>query len=221
MRIPPDSFQTQGLRKKMIAGLEEKGIKSTKVLKIMEKIPRHFFYFDEIFIEKAYQDIAFQIGEGQTISAPYTVALQTSLLDIQKNDKVLEIGAGSGYQTAILEGLGAEVFSIERQEYLHQKTKRLFDFLQLKSKLLYSDGFEGYSSMAPFDKILLTCAAPVLPEQLLTQLKIGGKMVLPLEEGKNQILVYLFRASEKIFRYKKMGDCRFVPMLEKTMATFL
>ena len=217
MQTPTDSFQTQGLRKKMVQQLREKGIRSEEVLRAMLQVPRHFFYFDDIFSEKAYQNIAFQIGAGQTISAPYTVALQSEYLDVVPGMRVLEIGTGSGYQTAILEVLGAKIYSIERQKYLHEKTKKLLQNFGSKAHLIYGDGFEGLPDIAPFDRILVTCAAPNLPDTLLEQLAIGGKMVIPITVGEEkQDLFYFFRKSEQIFCYKNLGDCQFVPMLSNT-----
>ena len=217
MRIPPDSFQTQGLRKKLIQSLRAKGIDSEKVLGAMMQVPRHFFYFDDIFIEKAYQNIAFQIGAGQTISAPFTVALQTSLLEVQPGDKILEIGTGSGYQTAILCKLGAEVYSIERQKYLFEKTQKLLHALGIRAHLHYGDGFEGLPAFAPFDKILVTCAAAQTPDTLLEQLKVGGKIVLPFATSADtQDMFLLQRKSFQRFIYKNIGDCKFVPMLAET-----
>ncbi len=209
-----DTFRTQGLRKKMITELRSKGIVDEKVLQAMEEVPRHFFSWDEIFVEKAYQNIAFQIGAGQTISQPYTVAFQTELLEVSRNSKVLEIGTGSGYQAAILTKMGAKVYSIERQKYLHEKTKKLFQMLKIPCTLVYGDGYKGFPQAAPYDRIVVTCGAPYVPDTLLEQLAIGGRMVIPVGEGETQTMVLLVRKDEKTFQRSEMGVFRFVPMLE-------
>ncbi len=168
-----DNYRHKGLRKQLVDGLREKGIRSESVLEAINKIPRHFF-LDKVFVKQAYTNMAFQIGAGQTISHPYTVAFQSQLLDIKKGDKVLEIGTGSAYQTAVLCELGAKVFSIERQKELYLKSKQIIPKLNFNPKLKYGDGYVGWPTYAPFDKIIVTCGAPFIPEDLKTQLKVGG-----------------------------------------------
>ena len=174
-------------------------------------IPRHLF-FESSFLEFAYQDNAFPIGAGQTISQPYTVAVQSSLLDIQKGDKVLEIGTGSGYQAAVLYHMGAKVFSIERQRELYIKTKTLMTDLGYRIKMFYGDGYLGLPSYAPFNKIIITCGAPSIPEKLLEQLKPGGIMVIPLGETV-QTMTTIYKTAELEYIRKEHGEFRFVPML--------
>jgi len=186
MRNFEDTYRHKGLRKKLVDGIKDKGISDEHVLKAIEDLPRHYF-MDSAFDEKAYEDKAFPIGEGQTISQPYTVAYQTQLLQVRPFEKVLEIGTGSAYQAAVLASMGALVYTIERQ-------KKLFDlnrqFLFLKKypniKFFYGDGYEGLPTYAPFDKILITAAAPLIPPKLIDQLKPGGMMVLPVGEGEVQ-----------------------------------
>lgn len=174
-----DSFKHQALRKKLIQHLKKAGIKDFKILQAMEKIPRHFF-FNSAFLQFAYDDVAFQIGEGQTISQPYTVARQTELLEVRKGDKILEIGTGSGYQAAILSTLGAELYSIERNKKLHEKAKIMLGKLQCNVMCFYGDGYLGLPEFAAFDRIIVTAAAPYIPEPLLQQLKPRGILVIPV-----------------------------------------
>jgi protein-L-isoaspartate(D-aspartate) O-methyltransferase len=209
-----DNFKHKGKRFQMIAMLRDMGIVDEKVLAVMELIPRHAF-LDEAFLEYAYENKAFQIGEGQTISQPYTVAFQSQLLAIQKNDKVLEIGTGSGYQTAVLCGLGARVFSIERQRVLHDKAKRFLPMLHINPKLFYGDGYLGQPMFAPFDKIIVTAGAPYIPEPLKEQLKVGGIMVIPVGDNKGQKMYSVIKKSETSFETKLHGDFHFVPMLQQ------
>ena len=161
-----DSYRHKGLRKKLIAELAGKGISDTKVLEAMNKVPRHFF-LSSAFLEFAYENKAFQIGAGQTISQPYTVAFQSQLLEVEKGMKILEIGTGSGYQTAVLCELGAKVYSIERQKLLHDNAKSILNKMGYKPNLVYGDGYKGLPSFAPFDRVLITCAVPVIPNELL------------------------------------------------------
>ncbi len=214
--LPDDNYKHKGLRKKLVEVLREKGIENKDVLLAIENTPRHLFFSDTAlaFIH-AYDDKAFPIGCGQTISQPYTVAMQTSLLQVQKGDKVLEIGTGSGYQTAVLAALGAKVFSIERVKTLHDRTKRLLTTLKVPAKLFYGDGYQGLPTFAPFDKVLVTAGAPSIPKELLRQLKIGGCMVIPVGEGKEQIMQRILKTSETEFSIEEHGIFRFVPMLEK------
>jgi protein-L-isoaspartate(D-aspartate) O-methyltransferase len=208
-----DTYKTKGLRKALRNELEIKGITSFSVLSAIEKIPRHLF-IDSSFLEFAYQDKAFPIGEEQTISQPYTVAKQTELLQVKSKEKILEIGTGSGYQTCVLLELGAKVFTIERQRNLYLKTKELLTKLNYKpQQIVYGDGYAGLPNFAPFDKIIVTCGAPFVPEQLKQQLKIGGIMVIPVGENLQQMQVYT-KISDTEFSCEEHGDFRFVPMLE-------
>ena len=208
-----DSFRHQGLRKQLIEHLASKGITDLKVLNAMNKIPRHLF-MDNAFVNFSYQDKAFPIGEGQTISQPYTVAYQTELLHIQKGDKVLEIGTGCGYQTCVLLELGAKVFSIERHKELHLKAKNILRHLKYNCRLSFGDGYKGLPSFAPFDKIIITCGAPDVPEELLNQLKVGGVMVIPIGEGEEQLMKRITKVSEHEVEIEDFGVFKFVPMLE-------
>ena len=208
-----DNFKHQGMRKKLMDGIREKGIRDEKVLEAMMKIPRHYF-LDKAFLNQAYEDIAFKIGVGQTISQPFTVAYQTSLLDIHKGDQVLEIGTGSGYQTCVLLELGARVFSIERQKELFDKTKKRLPELGYSPKLFYGDGYKGLPSFAPFDKVLVTCGAPFVPEELIKQMKVGGVLVIPVGAGEVQIMTTILKTSESAFEKHELQQFRFVPMLE-------
>jgi protein-L-isoaspartate(D-aspartate) O-methyltransferase len=208
-----DTYKHKGLRKQLVQLLKSKKISDELVLKAMEKVPRHFF-MDTAFLGFAYDDKAFPIGADQTISQPYTVAFQTQLLELKKTDKVLEIGTGSGYQTCILCELVSKVYSIERQKFLFDKTSILLKDLQYQSKLFFGDGYKGLPSFAPFDKILITCGAPEIPEELLKQLKIGGIMIIPIGEGENQMMVKIERKSDNDFLKTEHGNFRFVPMLQ-------
>jgi protein-L-isoaspartate(D-aspartate) O-methyltransferase len=193
--------------------LREKGITDEQVLEAINKIPRHYF-LDAAFDNIAYLDKAYPIGEGQTISQPYTVAYQTQLLQCKPFNKVLEIGTGSGYQAAVLGTLGMQVFTIERQKKLFD-ANRSFDYLQKISnvKLFYGDGFEGLPTYAPFDKIIITAAAPHIPEKLLQQLKVGGVMVIPLNEGDKQRMLRITRNVDSSYTEQKYDEFSFVPML--------
>lgn len=213
IHLPEDNFKHQGMRKKLIDSLREKGIDNEEVLSAMMRVPRHFF-LDLAFLNQAYSDSAFQIGAGQTISQPFTVAYQTSLLNIKKGDKVLEIGTGSGYQTSVLVELGAKVFSIERQKELFDRTKDLLPAMRYSPKLFYGDGYKGLPAYAPFDKILITCGAPFIPEELVKQLKVGGIMVIPVGAGEVQVMNLIKKVSESSIEKKELKNFRFVPMLE-------
>jgi len=209
-----DTNKHKGLRNQLVATIEAKGIKDKKVLKAIGKIPRHLF-MDSGFIDFAYQDKPFPIGADQTISQPYTVAFQTELLDVEPNDKVLEIGTGSGYQTAILIELKAEVYSIERQKELYAKSKKFLPLVgYVPKKILFGDGYKGLPEFAPFDKIIVTAGAPFVPKPLLSQLKIGGKMVIPVGTGV-QVMKLFIRKGEKKFEEHEFGDFCFVPMLKE------
>lgn len=208
-----DTSKHQGLRNQLAKLLEEKGITSKNVLDAIRLIPRHLF-LDSSFENFAYQDKAFPIGADQTISQPYTVAFQSELLDIKKDDKILEIGTGSGYQTAVLCAMGATVYSIERQNKLFKKTSLLLPRLGFNpKKLIFGDGYKGLPEVAPFDSIIVTAGAPFIPHPLMAQLKVGGKLVIPLGE-ENQIMTMLIRKNETQFEKHEYGEFRFVPLLE-------
>ena len=207
-----DSFRHQGLRKQLIEHLASKGISNLKVLNAMNKIPRHLF-MDNAFVNFSYQDKAFPIGAGQTISQPYTVAFQSQLLEINPYDKVLEVGTGSGYQAAVLSLLDAEVFTIERQRELFLKTKKFLPTLGYNCMFVYGDGYKGMSKFAPFDKIIITCGAPFIPELLVAQLKVGGRMVVPIGDGDVQVMHLIEKISETETRVTTHGEFSFVPML--------
>ncbi len=208
-----DTYRHKGLRRKLIALLRKKGIKDERILHVMEALPRHFF-LEKAFEEWAYEDKPFPIGKEQTISQPYTVAYQTSLLSLQKRDKVLEIGTGSGYQAAILALLGARVYTIERQEFLHLKAKKTLKALKINNLRLYlRDGFKGLPEFTPFDKILVTAGATEIPETLKSQLAIGGLMVIPVGNRKMQQMIRVTRKSEQRYEIEKFDNFRFVPFL--------
>lgn len=212
-----DTYRHKGMRKNMVDELRSKGISDESVLAALMNVPRHFF-LSSAFLEFAYQNKAFQIGAGQTISHPYTVAFQTQLLDLNPGEKVLEIGTGSGFQTCVLCELKAKVFSIERQKSLFDKTKLLIPQLGYRPKLFYGDGYKGQPAFAPFDKILVTCGAPSIPMALVEQLKPGGKLVIPVGEGATQIMTEVVRISETEASSKEHGNFSFVPMLEDRQA---
>ena len=208
-----DTFKHQGLRQQLVDLIRAKGIQDEQVLDAINKVPRHLF-IDSGFLEHAYQDKAFPIAADQTISQPYTVAYQTELLQVKKGDKVLEIGTGSGYQTAVLCVLGAKVYSIERQQELFKKTSKFLPKLGYRpKKLVFGDGYKGLPDEAPFDGILVTAGAPVVPKPLLTQLAIGGRLVIPVGSD-IQIMTLYIRTSEKEFEKHEYGHFRFVPLLE-------
>jgi protein-L-isoaspartate(D-aspartate) O-methyltransferase len=209
-----DTPKHKGLRNQLVNVVKSKGISDENILKAISEIPRHLF-MDSGFIDFAYQDKAFPIGAGQTISQPYTVAFQTELLQIEAGDKVLEIGTGSGYQTAVLIALKAEVYSIERQKELYEKTRKFLPKLgYVAKKLKYGDGYKGWEEHAPFDKILVTAGAPFVPKPLLEQLKIGGKLVIPVGDDVQVMTLYI-RTGEKEFEKHEFGEFRFVPMLQE------
>jgi protein-L-isoaspartate(D-aspartate) O-methyltransferase len=207
-----DNYREQGARKRLVEILSKKGIEDEKVLHAIGKVPRHYF-FDETFWNQAYKDIAFPIGAGQTISQPYTVAYQTELLHIQKNDKVLEIGTGCGYQTCILMELGAKVFTIERQEKLYERTIQVLPYMGYKPKFFLGDGSIGIAEDAPYDKIIVTAGAPTVPEILLKQLKIGGILVIPVGDEKSQKMVTVLKTAEHDYERHVLDTFRFVPLV--------
>ncbi len=208
-----DTSKHQGLRKQLVSLLKEKGIVDSAVLNAISKIPRHLF-LNSSFEDYAYQDKAFPISANQTISQPYTVAYQTQLLEVRKDHKILEIGTGSGYQTAVLCMMGAKVYSIERQTELFKQTAALLPKLGIRPKhLSFGDGYKGLPNHAPFDGIIVTAGAPIIPKALMAQLKIGGKLVIPLGE-ENQIMTVLIRKNETQFEKQECGEFKFVPLLE-------
>ncbi|WP_115123175.1 protein-L-isoaspartate(D-aspartate) O-methyltransferase [Marinirhabdus gelatinilytica] len=208
-----DTPKHQGLRKKLVQTLERKGIANPEVLKAIGYIPRHLF-MDSGFLDHAYVDKAFPIAADQTISQPYTVARQTELLDLKRGDTVLEIGTGSGYQTAVLLEMGMQVYSIERQHELFKITKRFLPKLGYRAKkLVFGDGYKGLPETAPYDGIIVTAGAPYVPKPLLAQLKVGGKLVIPVGEH-SQIMTVFNRASPTNFEKEEFGEFRFVPLLE-------
>ena len=208
-----DSFIHMGMRKKLVDTLKRKGIMDEAVLEAVNTVPRHLF-MDSGFVDHAYVDKAFPIAADQTISQPYTVARQTELLQVKKGDKVLEIGTGSGYQTAILIELGALVYSIERQNELFKKTKLFLPKIGYRpKKLIFGDGYKGYKEAAPYDGIIVTAGAPFVPRELLSQLAIGGRLVIPVGESVQIMTVYT-RTEENKFEKKEHGEYRFVPLLE-------
>jgi protein-L-isoaspartate(D-aspartate) O-methyltransferase len=213
MRSFEDTYRHKGLRKKLVEIIRSKGITNEKILHAIERIPRHFF-LDSAFDEVAYEDKAFPIAEKQTISQPYTVAYQTMLLDVKSFDKILEIGTGSGYQACVLAELGAQVYTIERQKKLYELNKN-FEFIKKypNIKFFYGDGYEGLPTYAPFDKILITAAAPDIPEKLLQQLKPGGFMVLPVGSGEVQVMKKLTLQTDNILKEEIFDKFSFVPML--------
>jgi len=207
-----DNYREKGARKKLVEKLKERGIQDKNVLSAIAKVPRHYF-FDETFWPQAYKDIAFPIGDGQTISQPYTVAYQTELLHIRKGDKVLEIGTGSGYQTCILLELGADVYTIERQENLFKRTKMVLPHMGYKPEFFCGDGSKGIPAHAPYNKIIVTAGAPFVPEVLLKQLKIGGILVIPVGDEKSQKMLTVIRVSETDYEKFELDTFRFVPLV--------
>lgn len=213
MRKYEDSYRHKGLRKKLIGILKEKGITDENVLVAMGNIPRHYF-LDSAFDEIAYEDRAFPISQGQTISQPYTVAYQTQLLKVKPHDKILEIGTGSIYQASVLAEMGAKVFTIERQKLLYEKTKTfIFKNKYPNLKFFFGDGYEGLPTYAPFDKVLVTAAAPFIPPRLIEQLKPGGFMVIPVDEGEHQRMLRITRQADGSTKEEGFHNFSFVPML--------
>jgi protein-L-isoaspartate(D-aspartate) O-methyltransferase len=208
-----DNYREKGARKRLVDLLEKKGIQDQEVLKAIGTVPRHYF-FAETFWNQAYKDIAFPIGEGQTISQPYTVAYQTELLHIRKGDKVLEIGTGSGYQTCVLLEMGATVYTIERQEKLYEKTKYVLpEKMGYKAHFFCGDGSIGIAQHAPYDKIIVTAGAPTVPDVLLKQLKIGGILVIPVGDEDTQKMVTILKVAEHDYEKIVLDTFRFVPLV--------
>jgi protein-L-isoaspartate(D-aspartate) O-methyltransferase len=207
-----DSYRHKGQRKELVKTIRKKGIQDEAVLEAINTLPRHFF-FDSALDSHAYEDKAFPIGEGQTISQPYTVAFQTELLQIKPGDKVLEIGTGSGYQGAILHLLGAEVYTIEYQKKLYDRTKKFLTKLGIHLHFYFGDGSKGLPENSPFDKILVTAGAPIVPQSLLKQLKIGGILVIPVGDKNTQKMMRLTKKSETKIVQEKFDNFAFVPLL--------
>lgn len=213
MRKYEDTYRHKGLRKKLMDTLRDKGITDEAVLAAMTNIPRHFF-LDSAFDEIAYEDRAFPISEGQTISQPYTVAYQTQLLQVKPFDKILEIGTGSIYQATVLAEMGVKAFTIERQKVLFDKTKNyIFKAKYPNLKFFFGDGFEGLPTFAPFDKVIITAAAPLVPPKLIEQLKPGGKMVIPVNEGVHQRMLRITKKEDGSTSEEAFENFSFVPML--------
>ena len=211
-----DNYRHKGLRKQLVDTLREKGICDEAVLAALNEVPRHVF-LDSSFVELAYQDKAFPIGSGQTISQPHTVAFQTQLLQLERGMKVLEIGTGSGYQACVLAAMGAKVFSIERQRNLYFKTKELLEQLPFRVKTFLGDGFEGLPTYAPFDRVIITAGAPSIPEVLVGQMKTGGIMVIPIDnaKGEGQTMLKITKLDDGTLQKEEFGDFKFVPMLKE------
>lgn len=209
-----DNYRHKGMRKRLVNEIKAKGIIDARILNAIDNIPRHLF-LDSSFLEFAYEDKPFPIGAGQTISQPYTVAFQTELLEVKKGQKILEIGTGSGYQACVLAELGAKVYSIERQKRLYSKTK---DFLQKMGyrqiKVFYGDGYKGVPAFAPYDSILITAAAPEIPNKLIDQLKPGGIIVIPLGAGDVQTMLRITKKVDGSLFEEQFGGFRFVPLLK-------
>jgi protein-L-isoaspartate(D-aspartate) O-methyltransferase len=214
MRTYEDSYRHKGMRKKLMDILREKGISDERVLTAMNNIPRHYF-LDTALDNIAYEDRAFPIGEGQTISQPYTVAYQSQLLQVKPTDKILEIGTGSIYQATVLAEMGAKVFTIERQKNLFDKSKvYVFKSKYPHLKFFYGDGFEGLPTYAPFDKVIVTAAAPFIPPKLIQQMKVGGLMIIPVDEGDQQRMLRLTKNEDGSYSEEVFENFSFVPMLK-------
>jgi protein-L-isoaspartate(D-aspartate) O-methyltransferase len=211
-----DSFEAKGLRKKLIEGLGQKGITDEEVLRAIGAVPRHVF-MDPAFLSHAYVDKAFPISSGQTISQPYTVAIQSALLKVKKRDKVLEVGTGSGYQAAVLAEMGVKVYTIERYRELYLKSQRIIGSLGYNIHFFYGDGYEGKPQYGPFDAILITAAAPSVPDALLQQLKTGGRLVVPVGDNDVQVMTVIVRTGPDTFEHSTHGNFVFVPMLKGTV----
>jgi protein-L-isoaspartate(D-aspartate) O-methyltransferase len=210
-----DTYKHKGMRNGLVKLLREKGIRDESVLQAIGQVPRHFF-FEKAFLEHAYQDKAFPIGEGQTISQPYTVAYQTELLELKESDKVLEIGTGSGYQCWVLLCITPQVHTIEYNKVLYHRANKLFRQLHLKPFTYLGDGSQGLPQQAPFDKILVTAGAPVIPKTLLSQLKMGGILVIPVGNANQQKMIRVVRVGPDEFTREEFDNFKFVPLLGKS-----
>ena len=210
-----DTYRHKGMRRQLVDLLRTKGITDENVLKAIDEVPRHVF-LDSSFVELAYQDIAFPIGSGQTISQPHTVAFQTQLLEIKPGMKVFEVGTGSGYQACVLAAMGAKVISVERQKNLFHKTQDLLEKLPFRVKTFLRDGYEGFASYAPFDRVIITAGAPTIPEELIKQLKPNGIMVIPIddENGNGQKMLRITKLADDSLKQEEFGGFKFVPMLK-------
>ena len=217
MKAIEDNYRHKGMRNQLVELLRKKGIRDEKVLAAIGEVPRHVF-LDSSFVEIAYSDQAFQIGSGQTISQPRTVAAQTELLNVERGMKVLEIGTGSGYQACVLAAMGARVFSIERQRNLYFKAKEILEQLPYRVKTFLGDGFEGLPTYAPFDRVIITAGAPTIPQTLVSQLKTGGLMVIPMDnpDGEGQTMLRLTKKEDGSLQKEAFGEYKFVPMLAGT-----
>lgn len=213
MELMTDSFEARGKRRKLVDELRKKGISDEEVLRAMNAVPRHIF-MDPAFLNHAYVDKAFPITSGQTISQPYTVAVQTSLLKVKKRDRVLEVGTGSGYQAAILAEMGVKVYTIERYRDLYIKAQRTLTSLGYSADFFFGDGYEGKKQYGPFDGIVITAAVPEVPDALLQQLKTGGRLVVPLGKSDLQVMTVVTRTGPDSFEYSSHGTFVFVPMLK-------
>jgi protein-L-isoaspartate(D-aspartate) O-methyltransferase len=211
-----DTFEAKGKRKKLVAELRQKGISDEEVLRAIDTVPRHLF-MDPAFLSHAYVDKAFPITSGQTISQPYTVAVQTSLLRVKKRDKILEIGTGSGYQAAILAEMGAKVYTIERFRELFIKAQRILTSLGYSADFFYGDGYDGKPQYGPFDGIIITAAVAEVPDVLLHQIKNGGRLVVPLGNSDSQVMTVVERTGPENFQRSEHGNFVFVPMLKGTV----
>ena len=211
-----DNYRHKGLRQQLVEQLRTKGITDEAVLAAINEVPRHIF-LDSSFVELAYQDKAFPIGAGQTISQPHTVAFQTQLLQVEKGMKVLEIGTGSGYQACVLAAMGAKVLTIERQRNLYFKAKEILEQLPFRVKTFLGDGYEGLPSYAPFDRVIITAGVPSLPETLIQQMKTGGIMVIPMDrpESEGQTMLRITKLENGSLNHESFGDFKFVPMLKE------
>ena len=212
-----DNYRHKGLRQQLVDQLRTKGISDETVLAAINEVPRHVF-LDSSFVELAYQDMAFPIGSGQTISQPSTVAFQSQLLHVERGMKVLEIGTGSGYQACILAAMGAKVFSIERQRNLYFKTKEILEHLPFKVKTFLGDGFEGLPTYAPFDRVIITAGAPCIPEKVVAQMKANAIMVIPMDnpDGDGQTMMRITKLEDGTLKKESFGYFKFVPMLKET-----
>jgi protein-L-isoaspartate(D-aspartate) O-methyltransferase len=210
-----DTLQHQGMRKRLVETIVEKGITDQAVISAIGKIPRHLF-MESGFVKFAYQDQAFPIGAGQTISQPYTVAYQSQLLKVKPNDKILEVGTGSGYQAAVLAELGALVYTIERQRELYIKVQQLLPSIGYHPRFFYGDGYKGLPTYGPFDGIIVTAGAPFIPEALKEQLKIGARLVIPVNHNDHQVMMVVERISENEYDEQQHGNFAFVPLLKGT-----
>lgn len=209
-----DSYKHKGLRRALVQKVKSKGITDQNVLAAIEKVPRHFF-FDDAFLQHAYQDKAFPIGQGQTISQPYTVAFQSQLLEVKKDDRILEIGTGSGYQACVLIEMGAKVFTIEYNEVLYKRTKAFLPKIGYSARFKCGDGSKGWSALAPYDGIIVTAGAPSVPEELIRQLSVGGKLVIPVGDEEQQAMIKIIRNADGSITKMKYDNFRFVPLLGK------